>query len=33
MTQALDMARETAPASPDITCFHFSPIMMADVTV
>jgi len=33
MTEALDMARDTAPSSPEITCFHFAPIVMADVTV
>jgi hypothetical protein len=29
---AIAMARDTAPASPEITLFHFPPIMMADVT-
>jgi nickel-dependent lactate racemase len=33
MTQALDMARETAPRSPEITMLHLPPIVMADVTV
>jgi nickel-dependent lactate racemase len=32
MAEALDMARATAPADPDITCFHMPPLMMADVT-
>jgi hypothetical protein len=32
MSEALRMARETAPADPSITCFRLSPIMMADVT-
>ena len=32
MSEALDMARATAPADPDITCFHMPPLMMADVT-
>lgn len=32
MAEALDMARATAPADPDISCFHMPPLMMADVT-
>ncbi|MBI5512982.1 MAG: DUF2088 domain-containing protein [Deltaproteobacteria bacterium] len=33
MPEALDMARDTAPPSPDITCLHVPPIAMADVTL
>ncbi len=33
MQEALDMAKSTAPASPEITCFHFAPLMMADVSL
>jgi hypothetical protein len=33
MTEALRMAKDTAPASPDITLFHMPPIVMADVTL
>ncbi len=29
---ALEMAKESAPPSPDITMFHFPPIMICDVT-
>ena len=32
MSEALRMARETAPAEPSIACFRISPIMMAEVT-
>ena len=32
MSEALRMARETAPAEPAITCFRISPVMMAEVT-
>jgi hypothetical protein len=32
MSEALRMARETAPADPSITCFRICPLMMADVT-
>ena len=32
MQEALDMARDTAPASPDITMLHVPPILMADVS-
>ena len=32
MSEALRMARETAPADPSIACFRISPIMMAEVT-
>ncbi|MEC7986735.1 MAG: lactate racemase domain-containing protein [Myxococcota bacterium] len=33
MSDALRMARETAPEDPDITCFRICPLMLADVTV
>jgi nickel-dependent lactate racemase len=33
MAEALDMAKDTAPASPSITLFHMPPICMADLTV
>jgi lactate racemase len=33
MDEALDMARETAPPSPEITMLHIAPMFMADVTV
>jgi hypothetical protein len=33
MTEALRMARESAPSSPEITMLHVPPIVMADVTV
>ncbi len=33
MAEALDMARETAPPSPEITMLHVAPMLMADVTV
>jgi hypothetical protein len=33
MGEALDMARETAPPSPEITMLHTAPMFMADVTV
>jgi hypothetical protein len=33
MGEALDMARETAPPSPEITMLHIAPMFMADVTV
>jgi len=33
MAEALRMARDTAPASPEITALHCPPIFMADVTV
>jgi nickel-dependent lactate racemase len=32
MQDALDMARETAPPSPEITLLHMPPLLMADVT-
>jgi len=32
MTEAIRMAKETAPAEPDITCVKFTPIMITDVT-
>ena len=32
MSEALRMARETAPPDPSITCFRICPIMMAEVT-
>jgi len=32
MSEALRMARETAPADPSITCMRIAPIMMAEVT-
>ena len=32
MDEALRMAKLTAPANPDITCLHYPPIGMADVT-
>ena len=31
MTEAIRMARETAPRDPQITCANFAPIMMTDV--
>ncbi len=31
MTEAIRMARETAPPSPQITCVNFAPIMMVDM--
>lgn len=34
MTEALDMAKDTAPSrSPDITMLHMPPILMADVSI
>jgi hypothetical protein len=33
MGEALDMARETAPPSPEITMLHVAPMLMADVSV
>ena len=33
MSDALRMARETAPPDPDITCFRICPLMLADVSV
>ena len=33
MSDALRMARETAPQDPSITCFRICPLMLADVTV
>ena len=33
MSDALRMARETAPEDPDITCFRICPLMLADVHV
>jgi hypothetical protein len=33
MSEALRMARETAPEDPSITCFRICPLMLADVTV
>jgi len=33
MHDALAMARETAPPSPEITMLHIAPMFMADVTV
>jgi hypothetical protein len=32
MHEALEMAKDTAPSSPEITCMHLPPIVMADVT-
>lgn len=32
MQEALDMARDTAPASPEISLFHLPPLFMVDVT-
>jgi hypothetical protein len=32
MAEALEMARETAPPSPEITMMHVAPTMMAEVT-
>jgi nickel-dependent lactate racemase len=32
MQDALDMAKETAPPSPEITLLHMPPLLMADVT-
>ncbi|WXA83044.1 nickel-dependent lactate racemase [Pendulispora rubella] len=32
MTDAIDMAKETAPPSPEITLMHYAPILIADVT-
>jgi hypothetical protein len=31
MTEAIRMAKETAPADPDITCVNYAPIMMTNV--
>jgi nickel-dependent lactate racemase len=33
MAEALEMAKDTAPHSPEITMMHIPPIMMAEVTV
>ena len=33
MSEALRMARETAPADPSITCFRICPLLLADVEV
>jgi nickel-dependent lactate racemase len=33
MAEALEMAKDTAPQSPQITMMHIPPIMMADVTI
>ncbi len=33
MQEALEMAKGTAPQSPEITMLHMPPILMADVTV
>ena len=33
MSDALRMARETAPQDPSITCFRICPLMLADVSV
>jgi hypothetical protein len=32
MHEALEMAKDTAPRSPEITLFHIAPLLMADVT-
>jgi hypothetical protein len=32
MHEALEMAKDTAPPSPEITCLHLPPIVMADVS-
>jgi hypothetical protein len=32
MHEAIEMARDTAPSSPEIVCMHLPPIVMADVT-
>ncbi len=32
MHEALEMAKDTAPSSPEITCMHLPPIVMADMT-
>jgi len=32
MAEALEMAKDTAPPSPDIVLMHFAPIVMAEVT-
>ena len=32
MTEAIRMAKETAPPNPNITCINFTPIMMTEVT-
>jgi hypothetical protein len=32
MPEALEMAKDTAPANPDIVLMHMPPIVMADVT-
>jgi hypothetical protein len=33
MHEALEMAKDTAPPSPAITCFHLPPIVMADMAM
>jgi hypothetical protein len=33
MNEALEMAKDTAPPSPDIVLMHMPPIVMAEVTV
>ncbi|MBL8600291.1 MAG: DUF2088 domain-containing protein [Myxococcales bacterium] len=33
MHEALEMAKDTAPKSPDIMCFHLPPIMMGEVSI
>jgi hypothetical protein len=33
MNEALEMAKGTAPRTPDILVMHVPPIVMADVTV
>jgi hypothetical protein len=33
MHEALAMAQDTAPRSPEITMLHVAPMLMADVTV
>ena len=33
MSDALRMARETAPENPDISCFRICPLMLADVHI
>jgi lactate racemase len=32
MAEALEMAKDTAPPSPEITLMHIPPICMAEVT-
>ena len=32
MSEAMRMAKETAPKDPSISCFRICPVMMADVT-